>query len=235
MKKKYDIIVIGGGPAGLCFARAVSRTGLKIAVLEKQPETVLADPGYDGREIALTHHSRKLMGELGLWDLVPPDGISLIRDAKVLNGRSDYALHFNHREAGEDNLGFMISNHLIRKAAYDAVKQCSNVTLMAGAEVETLETDDTAGGVTLADKIVLEAPLIVAAVSSAAWNASTNTTRQLMNVSITTGRSLCCRSITARRRPSSRSIAMTVRPFWIWTRPILALISLRAWSIASEI
>ncbi|MCB9990843.1 MAG: 5-demethoxyubiquinol-8 5-hydroxylase UbiM [Rhodospirillales bacterium] len=160
---KVDITIIGAGPAGLCFARALADTGLNILLIEKQEETALADPAYDGREIALTHLSHKLMSELGLWDLIPDDGISLIRSAKVLNGKSSYALHFDYRESGKDNLGFMISNHLIRKAAYDAVKQCGNIKIISGVAVETVETDDIKGTVTLSDGTIINAPLVIAA------------------------------------------------------------------------
>ena len=38
---KYDIAVMGGGPAGLSFAQALSDTTLKIAVIEKQTSKVL--------------------------------------------------------------------------------------------------------------------------------------------------------------------------------------------------
>ena len=78
----HDIIIIGAGPAGLSFARAMAETKLDILLIEKQPESVLADPPYDGREIALTHLSHKIMNELGMWDLVPEEHISLIKNGE---------------------------------------------------------------------------------------------------------------------------------------------------------
>ncbi len=159
----YDIIIIGAGPAGLCFARALAETGLEIALIEKQKEAVLAAPPYDGREIALTHLSHKTMGELGLLDKIPDEDISLIRDAQVLNGKSPYALYFDHEDAGEDNLGFMISNHMIRKAAYEVTKGFKNIHLMTGKEVSGVETDDTQGQITLKGGKKLTAKLIIAA------------------------------------------------------------------------
>ncbi|MCA8932807.1 MAG: 5-demethoxyubiquinol-8 5-hydroxylase UbiM [Rhodospirillaceae bacterium] len=158
-----DIVIIGAGPAGLSFARALNGSGLAITLIDRQDEAALADPPYDGREIALTHHSRRLMVRHGLWQHVPEEHISLIRHARVLNGKSGYSLHFDHREAGRETLGFMISNHRIRKAAYDAVKEMEGVTLLTGASVVDVRTDSAEGMVTLGDGTTLTAPLVVAA------------------------------------------------------------------------
>ncbi len=37
----FDIVVIGAGPSGLCFAQALAESGLRIAVLERQAECAL--------------------------------------------------------------------------------------------------------------------------------------------------------------------------------------------------
>lgn len=158
-----DVIIIGAGPAGLSLARALGAAGLAVTAVERQPEAALAEPAYDGREIALTHHSQRVMTDLGLWPRLPADQISLIRHARVLNGASPYALHFDHREAGTDTLGFMISNHRIRKAAYDAVRDCGSVILTTDADVTRVRTDAGSATVTLADGRSLSAPVVVAA------------------------------------------------------------------------
>ena len=60
----YDIIIVGAGPAGLSFARSLANTGLKIVLIEKQSEQQLAAPEFDGRDIALTHLSVRILKEL---------------------------------------------------------------------------------------------------------------------------------------------------------------------------
>ncbi|MEZ5903399.1 MAG: 5-demethoxyubiquinol-8 5-hydroxylase UbiM [Alphaproteobacteria bacterium] len=173
---KYDIIIIGGGPAGLSFAKSLADTNLNIALVEKQTTEQLANPSYDGREIALTHLSYKIITDLGLWDLIPPDQISLIKKAKVLNGNSPYALYFDHVDSGKENLGFMISNNTIKKAAFDSLENTKNITLLTKKEVLNVTTDQQKGIITLTDKTQIEAPLIIAA------DSRFSSTRRLMGI-----------------------------------------------------
>jgi glycerol-3-phosphate dehydrogenase len=48
MSKAYDVIIIGGGSAGLSFARSLAYHGLNIAVVEKEALNALAEPDEDG-------------------------------------------------------------------------------------------------------------------------------------------------------------------------------------------
>lgn len=75
----YDVIIIGAGPAGLSFARSLGDTHLKILLIEKSSLADLKDPQEDGREIALTHLSVKLMKKLGAWDRIEARSISPLK------------------------------------------------------------------------------------------------------------------------------------------------------------
>ncbi|CAG0960966.1 2-octaprenyl-6-methoxyphenol hydroxylase [Methylophilaceae bacterium] len=175
----FDIAIVGAGPSGLCFAQALAESGLRIVILERQPEAALANPGFDGREIALTHHSARLMRELGLWERIVPDAISPLRDARVLNGLSLYAMNIDHSDSKQGELGYLISNCLIRKAAYDAVKSSPAITLMTEARIDAVRTDDEGAHITLANGETISAQLLVAA------DSRFSETRRAMGISAT--------------------------------------------------
>lgn len=159
----YDVIIIGAGPAGLSFARSLADTHLRIALIEKSSLDDLKDPAEDGREIALTHLSEKLMKQLGAWDRIDPDFIAPIKRAKVLNGDSPYALDFTRPSNDMEALGYLIPNHLIRKAFYEEVAQMENAEILNDTTVVDVHTDDQAGTVTLSNGEKLSAPLLVSA------------------------------------------------------------------------
>lgn len=163
MAMSTDIAIVGAGPAGLCFARSLAETGLQIVVLERQAEAALATPAFDGREIALTHHSAKLMQALGLWERIDPQAISPLRDARVFNGSSLFSLDIGHRDTKQSELGYLISNHLIRKAAYEAVKSSSAITLKTEAQVKNIQTMADGVEVTLANGETIHAKLLIGA------------------------------------------------------------------------
>ena len=167
MSLHSDILIVGAGPAGLSFAAELAGSGLNITLIERSPLEVLQNPPYDGREIALTHLSREIMQRLGMWDLIPKDEIYPLRDAKVLNGHSDYQLHFPQptQARGEpaDCLGYLISNHNIRKAAYEVVSKLDNVKILAGTNVKEVKTSDDEAQVILENGEVLTGRLLLAA------------------------------------------------------------------------
>ena len=157
----YDVIIIGAGPAGLSFARSLADTRLKILLVEKSPLKTIENPAEDGREIALTHLSVKLMKELGTWGRVEPESISPIKTAKVLNGNSNYSLDFTRPSESLEALGYLIPNHLIRKAFYDEVATFKNIEFITETSVTEVDTNDVFGSITLETGQTLNASLIV--------------------------------------------------------------------------
>lgn len=160
---RFDLIIVGGGPAGLSLACALAGSGLTIAIVELQDQAVLAEPLYDGREIALTHRSIRSLTGFGAWVKIPGSEISPLREARVINGGSPLAVSFDTGRHPERSLGMLVSNHLIRRSLYDCVGHLPGVQLMTGLKIVSAQT--TAGGATvqLSSGQELHARLLVAA------------------------------------------------------------------------
>lgn len=163
MERSTDVLIVGGGPAGLALASALADAGLRSHVLEQQAPAALQAPAEDGREIALTHRARHVMERLGLWQRLPAAEVSPLAEARVSNGGSPFALPFDARAQGHDALGWLVPNHRIREAAYAAAAARPLVRVEGDARVVALARDARSARVTLADGRTLAAPLVVAA------------------------------------------------------------------------
>ncbi len=159
----FDVTIVGAGPVGLSFARALSDTSLNIAIIDRQTSKSLANPPEDGREIALTHLSKKILTSFGIWQEIDQNGISLIKEAKVINGASPYSLHFNHQDTSENTLGHLIPNRLVRAAAYKVAKESKAIKIITGVGVDSFNIDANKAEIKLSNKEIIHCSLMIAA------------------------------------------------------------------------
>lgn len=158
-----DVAIVGAGPTGLCLARALSGSGLTVRIFDTQPLAALREPAFDGREIALTHASRRNLEQLGLWQRIAAEEIATLRDAKVLNGASPFSLDITAHDGRSSALGWLVPNHLIRKAAFEAVAECPESEVQAGIRIARIERGSERVALQLEDGRQFAARLLVAA------------------------------------------------------------------------
>ena len=160
----FDIVVAGAGPVGLAFAASLAGSGLRIALVDPQPAAALADPGDDGREIALTDRTVSLLKAMGAWDRIPEAVIAPLRRMRVLNGPSDYAMRLGAGdEAADGMLGRFVPNHWLRRSLHTVVQEQPGATIMPGLSVTALRAGRDDATATLSDGRTLTARLVIAA------------------------------------------------------------------------
>lgn len=164
-----DIIVVGAGPIGLSMCQALSGSGLKLALVERQTQEAIADARPDGREIAVTHRTRAFMQDLHQWQLLDDSCQFLLKRAEVYNGNSAFVLGFDkpkqvHGRKAE-TLGYLVSNYAIRQSAYKVIEDQLNKSIMPffGRMIDKVVTTNTYASVTLDNGEVIRAKLILAA------------------------------------------------------------------------
>ena len=173
-----SVIVIGAGPAGLCLARALSMRGLCVDVIEQQPRDAVAAPAPDGREIALTRGSTRILRELGLWQRIDPGKIAPLVRARVADGDAGEGFEVDAAPFGHAALGSLVANSDIRAAAWAAVGHDPRVRLHFGARVAAVATGPRLAEVVLEDGRRFEAALLVAA------DSRFSTTRRAMGIPV---------------------------------------------------
>ena len=61
---KYDIVIVGGGLAGLAFACALKESRLKIALVEGRATTT--PEGWDARIYAISPANARFLADIGV-------------------------------------------------------------------------------------------------------------------------------------------------------------------------
>ena len=160
MKMHADVIIVGGGLVGATLALALARHAVTSIVVDAQDLDSTTLPAFDGRATAVASASARMLRALGLGDVLDQHGCP-IREIRVTDAAHPQFLHFDAGE-GNDPLGTMVENRLLRTALLHAVRDCPQVTLLAPVTVASLDRGEHAAAITLADGRTFRAPLAVA-------------------------------------------------------------------------
>ncbi len=162
-----DVLVAGGGMAGMTMGLALAGAGLPVAIVERQAATVLRDAAFDGRTSAIAYGSAKVFEGIGIWPHLAAKAEPIrdvrIADSDLADGPSPLFLHYNHRDAGTEALGFIVENRDIRDALLTQAAAADNLHLLAPAEVASTARGAGGAEVTLGDGRRITARLVIAA------------------------------------------------------------------------
>lgn len=158
-----DILIAGGGPAGLAAALAFARRGLRVTCVETRE----AGAHDDLRTTAFLMPSVRLLQEVGAWDAMAPEAAALrvmrLVDAggreRVERTRADFAA----AEIQDAPFGWNVPNRAVVAALRARIAQVEGVTLREGVSVTGFLGRDDAALVRLSDGSRIAARLAVAA------------------------------------------------------------------------
>ncbi len=97
MKEKYDVIVVGAGPAGSITAKTCAEAGLEVLLIEKRQE--IGDPvrcaegvGKDGLKRHIQPDNRWIAAEVKGSKILAPDGTEIKMSEEASSGKAGYTL-----------------------------------------------------------------------------------------------------------------------------------------------
>ncbi|MEW5782653.1 MAG: UbiH/UbiF family hydroxylase [Pseudomonadota bacterium] len=162
----YDLIIVGGGLAGLSLAVALRKSRLKIAVVEAHPP--VRPNGWDARVYAISPANVRFLDEIGIWR-----HLDLTRCQKVtrmsVHGDRGGALEFSAYASGVDALAWIMEASLLHAELWETAKRQGNVDLLCPAIPALLDIGDSEVVLELTDHRALTARLIVAADGADSW------------------------------------------------------------------
>ncbi|MFT5537702.1 MAG: 2-polyprenyl-6-methoxyphenol hydroxylase-like FAD-dependent oxidoreductase [Parasphingorhabdus sp.] len=160
LKNRRDIVIVGGGPAGMMAGLLFARSGLKVAVLEKH-----ADFLRDFRGDTVHPSTLDLFHQLGMLNDLLELPHSRVNEASIhIAGRQMKAVDFRYLPVAAPYIAMMPQWDLLDFIAARA-KQYSGFTLHMETEAVGLLYDQTerVSGVETKDGQRLEAKLVIAA------------------------------------------------------------------------
>ena len=145
------MVVVGGGLVGAAMALALRKTGLRIAVVDRQafdssnaPFTSTSEI-FDARVSALTIGTQQFLQSLGVWDRIISQRYCPYGDMRVWDGEGTGSIHFNAKEIGQDRLGSIIENSVVLAALTDKLIEESAIDQLTPFTIDTIAhgSDDT--------------------------------------------------------------------------------------------
>ncbi|GGF49606.1 2-octaprenyl-3-methyl-6-methoxy-1,4-benzoquinol hydroxylase [Aliidongia dinghuensis] len=157
-----DIVVVGGGLSGLPFAIAAASAGLRIIVVDRERPSVMLEEPFDGRTSAIAYGSSQVLAGIGVWDLVAGEAEPIL-DIRVADQGSSLFLHYDHRDLGDEPLGFIVENRALRRALFQRLADLPDLVHLTPAAVDRVEATRAGVVAYLTDGRAIKARLAVAA------------------------------------------------------------------------
>ena len=157
-----DVAIAGGGLVGLSLGVALARVGLDVVVMDgEDPERTRA-AAFDGRVCSIAFGSKRVLDGIGVWDAMAAEAEPIL-EIRVTDQNAPLFLHYDHRDVGDNPLGWIVENRVTRIALLDAAAACPNLRHLAPVSVLELTPAGEHIEAKLADGRRVSARLAVAA------------------------------------------------------------------------
>ena len=168
MRETTDILISGGGVAGLTAAAAFGSAGFSVVIVDPEPPvTSMEAEGADLRSTAFLQPSIPVLQAAGLWDRLEPFAAPLqimrIIDAGGEIAEPRIVKDFDASDISDQPFGWNLPNWLLRREMSARLADLPNVSFRPGLATTALLTRESEALATLSDGTRLRAKLVIAA------------------------------------------------------------------------
>lgn len=168
MRETTDILISGGGVAGLTAAAALGTAGFQVICVDPAPPVTAAEAeGADLRTTAFLQPSVAVMERAGLWPRLLPHAAPLqimrIVDAGGPEPVARLVKDFDAAEISEAPFGWNLPNWLLRREMVARLVELPNVSFRPGVGFARMLTREAEALVHLTDGTQVSARLVIGA------------------------------------------------------------------------
>ncbi len=135
-KYSADIMIVGGGAAGLACAVLLGQKGLNVHVTEPYPPKSLKETDPSGRTVALMQGSLNILRAAGLSEFIDEYGTEM-RQMRIIDDsfqdQEPLVSDFDSFDIGLEYFGKNIPNSSLRAALYERAQALESVTIHQSA------------------------------------------------------------------------------------------------------
>ena len=149
---KTEVLIIGGGIAGLTLSLLLGKAGLSVSIIEPRSFPLSASDRHYGRTAALMGESVNVLKTLNLWDNIAANTAPLQTMRIIEDGNPNIdpiQIDFPASDIGLSEFGYNVPNMMLHKMLGDAALNAENITIIEGKlesfdkNIATLENGDT--------------------------------------------------------------------------------------------
>lgn len=162
---RSDVVIIGGGQAGLTLAALLGQTGLAAIVVDPHPPAPFKDTETTGRTVALMNSSVNILKGSGIWDMLAPlstpmHAMKIIDDSDPR--RDAIEIEFPASDIGLEQFSYNIPGAPLRAALYERVQALKTVRVIK-TTFKSVLPDESGVTVELENGQTIQARLLVGA------------------------------------------------------------------------
>lgn len=161
-RARTDVLIVGGGHAGLLLGGALAMAGVAVLLVERQPVRAIREARSDGRTLALLAGSVAQFRRLGAWSKVGPQTAAIER-ASVVDVVGGGRVHYDGAAHGGRPFGAGVEHVVLRRCLLDGFLEHAGAAALLEGEVAGQSRVGGAMQVALADGREIEATLVVGA------------------------------------------------------------------------
>ena len=159
----WDVAVIGAGVVGAAAALALSREGLRVAIVEAHEPSAWRSDAPDLRVYAFAPDSQALLDALGVWPSIVAARAHPYRRMRVRDAAGGGELSFDADDLGRSYLGHIVEHGLLVDRLWLAVGRERSISRHCPDKLLSLVQDESGVTIELASGASLRARLVVGA------------------------------------------------------------------------